>query len=137
MATRTPKPRNGGQWTESRYKSFITSTLRKTSARWGPKNDAKKQARHYERLPNSAGRIVYHSKCNACGDLVPETTSSVDHIIPVIDPEVGFQSWDTYIERLFCETDGFQVLCDPCHKAKTAKERSIATERKRRERTQS
>jgi len=133
---KSPKTRNGGQWTEARYKSFIVSTLRRTSARWGPKNDAKKIARHHERLPNANGRYVYHSRCNGCGDLVPETTSSVDHINPVIDPQVGFTSWDAFIERLFCEVEGFQVLCTPCHKAKTKGEREIATERKRRERTQ-
>jgi hypothetical protein len=63
--------------------------------------------------------------------VVPETTSSVDHIDPVVDPHTGFVDWNTYIERMFCELTGFQVLCFDCHSKKTSIERSIATERKR------
>ena len=132
------KNRNSGQWTEARYRSFIVSTLRKSSSRWGPRNECKKAARHFEKIENPAtGRLVFHSKCACCCDLVPETTASVDHIHPVVDPAVGFVNFDVYIERMYCEADGFQVLCKPCHDEKTAGEREIATDRKRRERTQS
>ena len=112
------KPRNSGQWTESRYRSFIVSTIRKSSARWGPKNEAKKDARHFEKLPNPKGRLVFHSCCAMCNAIIPETTSSVDHIEPVIDPKKGFVSWDEYITRMYCEREGFQVLCSSCHSIK-------------------
>lgn len=131
---KTTKTRNGETWTEARYRSFIVSALRKASSRWGPKNACKKEARHHEKLPNNSGRLVFHSKCNGCGVLIPEVEASVDHIQPVIDPAVGFISWDVYVERLFCEVDGFQVLCKTCHDEKTKKEREIAKERKRRDR---
>lgn len=78
--------------------------------------------------------MVFHSVCDGCGAVVPETTSVVDHSHPVIDPHVGFVSWDIYIARMFCEEEGFQILCKPCHDTKTKQERDIATERKRRER---
>ena len=128
------KTRNTGTWTESRFNSFITSTLRRATARWGPKNEAKKQARYHEKKLNVNGRLVFHSICDGCGTVIPETTSKVDHIQPVVDPAKGFESWDVKIERMFCEVDGFQVLCIPCHDKKTKEERQIATERKRRER---
>ena len=48
----------------------------------------------------------------------------VDHIEPVVDPEKGFEGWDTYIERLFVERDGLQVLCRECHSLKTKEERA-------------
>jgi hypothetical protein len=47
----------------------------------------------------------------------------VDHISPVVDPKKGFVSWDVYITRMFCEIDGLQVMCKPCHKIKTAEEK--------------
>jgi len=137
MGSKVVKTRNSGQWTEARYRSFIISALRKVSSRWGPKNEAKREARHYEKLPNENGRLVFHSKCAGCGALVPETTAAVDHINPVVDPAVGFVNYDVYIERMYCEKEGFQVLCKPCHDEKTAGEREIATERKRRERASS
>lgn len=130
------KTRNTNTWTESRFNSFITSTLRRATARWGPKNEAKRQARYHKKRPNSKGRLVYHSVCDGCGDVVPETLSKVDHIAPVVDPEKGFRSWDEKIERMFCELDGFQVLCESCHTIKTKEERQLATERKRREKLQ-
>lgn len=56
---------------------------------------------------------------------------AVDHIDPVV-PITGFlktkgflgYDWDLVIRRLFCEIEGLQVLCKPCHKLKTADERS-------------
>lgn len=57
----------------------------------------------------------------------------VDHIIPVVDPETGFMSWDEYIQRMFSDSENFQVLCDDCHTAKTAAERAVSTERKKKD----
>lgn len=45
-----------------------------------------------------------------------------DHINSVVEVGVGFVDWNTYIERLFCDTDGYQILCDECHKEKSIKE---------------
>lgn len=124
------KPYNNGQWTQARFNSFIKSLLRKGTQRWGPKNTCLQQAR--------VSKGVY--LCKGCGQEVPVTVKKdnkrvrnvfVDHIDPIIDPSEGFVSWDKVIERMFCEGDGFQVLCSECHKQKTSEERQIATERKR------
>ena len=129
-----PKTRNGGTWTEGQLNSFIKSMLRKGSIRWGPKYSVKKAARHFEKLPNDKGRLVFHSLCADCRSLYPETTCAVDHILPVVDPHKGFVSWDSVIERLFCEEDNLQVLCKSCHDVKTQKEKIIDQERRKRER---
>ena len=135
------KTRNGGQWTESRYRSFIISALRKATSRWGPKCEALRKAR--------IERGVY--VCASCGNRMGATTwtkyksgakkgqpkkvkdAIVDHITPVVDPHVGFTTWDEYIERMFCEIDNFQVICHACHEEKCAEERRIRTERERKE----
>lgn len=131
---KTIKTRNSGTWTEARWRSFIVSMLRKNTNRWGPRNNVKKSARWHKKITNANGRLVYHSICAKCHKKVPETTSSVDHILPVVDPYTGFVDWNTYMERLFCEEEGFQVLCNPCHTKKTKGERLVATRRKQRER---
>ena len=130
-----PKTRNGNTWSEGQFNSFIKSMLRRGSTRWGPKYCVKKAARHTEKLPNDKGRLVFHSLCASCGNIYPETTCAVDHILPVVDPHKGFTTWDDIIERLFCEEDNLQVLCKGCHDVKTQKEKDIDKERRRHERS--
>lgn len=117
------KTRNNGEWTESRYFSFVKGALRAASQRWGPRNQCIRNAR--------VGRGLY--KCACCGKIGPPTLPPeegkkrriknivADHIHPVI-PVTGFDSWDATIERLFCELEGFQAVCAACHKIKTQEE---------------
>lgn len=120
VLSKNPKTRNSGQWTEARYNTFIRSALRKASMRWGPINSVKKKA-WVER-----GKYF----CSNCKQVVPLTLNSkknvyVDHVEPIVDPVKGFQGWDSFIERLFCEEDNLEVLCKSCHDIKTAEEREI------------
>lgn len=135
------KERNGGKWTEARWRAFVISALRSATNKWNPKTQALRHAR--------LSRGVY--VCAACNKQMGATTwrtyksgkkkghpkkvkdAVVDHIIPVVDPAVGFVSWDEYIERMFCEVDNFQVICHDCHEVKCAEERSIRTARERKE----
>ena len=128
-----PKPikaYNGGEWTESRYNSFIKSALRKASIKWPPKYQVLKEAQVGKKINSLTGRIAMHFTCAGCGEGFPAKCISVDHILPVVDPETGFISWDEVITRMFCEKDGLQVLCKACHDIKTNKEKEIAKIRK-------
>lgn len=131
MAGRTggPKTRCNNQWTEARFTSFIKSNLRSASRKWAPIQIVAKEARQE--------RGMY--KCAHCGEVKPKTqildgkrvnNCNVDHIDPIIDPAVGFTTWDDCIERMFVEVDGLQVLCYLCHEDKTNKEKAIAKERR-------
>lgn len=126
------KTRCGGRWTEARYRSFIISALRQATRRWAPRTDVEKAAR--------IRRGVY--RCAECGCEAPASEKlngkkvkgyAVDHIEPVVDPEVGFTTWDSYIERMFSEADNLAVLCRKCHTEKSMKEKDIALERRRKE----
>lgn len=134
---RVPKTRASGTMTEAAYRGFIRSMLRKGSMRWRPKYEAKKAARHPVKLPGKTARPVFHSRCANCQKLYPETETAVDHIKPVVDPAIGFTSWDDFINRLYCEEENLQVLCTQCHHEKTQAEKAIDTERKRNERRES
>lgn len=126
------KPRNNGQWTEARFNSFIKGHLRSASQRWGPRNSVKGKAR--------TRRGFY--RCNECKEEVPATlppkpgnkrrinNAVVDHIHPIIDPSVGFTTWDDVVERMFVEEDGLQLLCHDCHTKKTQEEKDIAKQRR-------
>lgn len=127
-----PKTRNSGQWTEARFRSFIRSQLRAATMRWGPIAICLKDSR--------VGRGEY--LCAGCKQIVPATTKvggkrvknvHVDHIEPIVDPSVGFVSYDVLIERMFCEAPNLQVLCNDCHTIKTDKEKALAKARRAKE----
>jgi 5-methylcytosine-specific restriction endonuclease McrA len=90
--------------------TFIKGLLRRGSFHWRARTEAMTAAR-VER-----GRY----KCNSCSELFGPKEVDLDHIVPVVDPKTGFTTWDDYISRLFCEADGFAVICKQCHSNKTA-----------------
>lgn len=128
-----PKTRNSGKWTEAQFTSFIKGNLRRVTSKWGPIQEVLKEAR--------TRRGFY--KCNGCNEEVPKTALDengkrvknvhVDHIIPVIDPDVGWVSWDSTIDRMFSEKNNLQVLCYDCHKIKSDDEKARAKERRDKE----
>lgn len=74
-----------------------------------------------QRLNRSTGRVAKHYQCAKCLEAHPGKDVQVNHIIPVI-PVNGFTTWDDVINRMFCEENGLEVLCKPCHKAVTKEE---------------
>jgi 5-methylcytosine-specific restriction endonuclease McrA len=119
----TSKQRNGGEWTEARFKSFVTSALRAASRRWPPKYKALKAAFAGRQVNAKTGKLAMHYKCAKCKKLFVAADVQADHVKPVVDPAKGFVSWDVFIDRLFCEIENFQILCRNCHKDKTSNEK--------------
>lgn len=117
------KNRNDNQWTEARFKSFIISALRAASRRWPPKFAALKKAFIGKKKNIKTGKVASHYKCAECKKHFVAADVQVDHIFPVVDVKEGFVSWDIYIDRMFCEVHGLQIMCKPCHKIKTEKEK--------------
>lgn len=117
-------------WTEGRYNSFITSVLRAGVRKWPNKWKALERARKGQGVNAATGRKAMLYTCATCSKLYTAKGVEVDHIVPVVDPVVGFTTWDNYIARLFCSTDNLQVLCKPCHKAKTLCEKKQRTQTK-------
>lgn len=72
------------------------------------------------------GNTEYRTKfkCAGCEDIFDRDEVQVDHIEPMIDPKVGFVDWNNIIDRLFCDSNGLQVLCRCCHISKSNVENS-------------
>jgi len=106
---------------KTNLRNFLTNKLRRISYMWPERKQAIKNGR--------VGRGQY--KCNICEGIFGPKQIQLDHIIPVIDEEVGFTDWNSYIERLFCDVNNFQILCKPCHSSKSFFENQIRKQIKR------
>lgn len=98
--------------------------IRKGTYKWKPRNECLSAAR--------VERGKY--KCNECKAVVGRKEIQVDHINPAVDPVKGWQGFDEYLDRMFCEVSGFQALCVSCHKTKSKSEmelRSVAKKAKK------
>jgi hypothetical protein len=121
--------RNGGKWTEGRFKAFIISILRAGTRRWQPKYETLQDAFVGQRINPKSKRLSKHYKCAACEGEFPTAQVQVDHRRPVVSVDDGFTTWDSFIESLYCEKDNLQVLCIPCHNIKTKEERLASKQR--------
>lgn len=124
------KLHNGGKWTEAKFHSFVKSALRGASRRWPPKYETLNASLVGVRTNIRTGRKAKHFTCARCAGEFVACDVQVDHIKPIIDPEVGFTSWDDVVNKMFCEKENLQVLCKDCHKKKTAEERLLAKQTK-------
>ncbi len=69
-------------------------------------------------------------KCEECHE--EREKIEIDHIEPVVLPEVGFTTWDDYIASKFVTSDKLRGLCRECHKQKSKQENKIRREVKKR-----
>lgn len=109
---KVPRARASGTMTESAFWSWIRSALRQKSRWWKPISDVKKAARKAYEGKNK--RQKYEYQCAKCKEWFPDKQVEVDHIVPA----GSLKSSDDlkgFVERLFCEAEGLQVLCKDCH----------------------
>lgn len=130
MAVRKPKYgekcRAGNTWTEARYFQFIRTALRGAFARYPPRFQAKKLA---ERKVEGK-RHKFEYQCVDCSKWYKSTEVQVDHITPCGSLRT-YKDLPKFVERLFCESDGLQILCKDCHHKKTNEERAAKRESKK------
>jgi len=113
---RVVRTRAGGEWTEAAFWSFLRSGLRQMSLRWPPRKHAENLSRRPYVGENKRRKWEY--QCAMCKEWFAFSDTQVDH-----KNECGalssFADLSVFAERLFCESDGFQVLCaKKCHKRK-------------------
>lgn len=128
-----PKTRCSGTLTESGYRNWIISLLRRGTLRWKPRGEALRQAEVGRKTNEATGRLAMHVECAECGSHVPKGMAHVDHIVPVVGVD-GWTNWDDYVHNMFCEIDNLRVLCKPCHKVVTdaeTLERKLARQAKK------
>jgi len=114
------RTRGGGRYTEAAFWGFIRSGLRAKFNKWPPKWDVLAAAK---RTYSGAKRgVKYEYVCANCGLAYTGKEVQVDHVIPC-GSLTCFEDLVGFVDRLFVESDGLQVLCSCCHATKTESER--------------
>lgn len=118
-ATKVPRTRNSGTFTEAMFWGWIRSSLRKRAMRgWKPISDVRNRARISYVGENK--RRKYSYICEECGGEFDGKQVAVHHI-----EECGSLTCaadlEGFVERLFCEVDGLALLCSKCHNKKHEK----------------
>lgn len=116
---RTERTRNAGTMTESAFFGMIRAALRSKSRWWKPILMCKQTSRRLYKGTNK--RQKYEYQCNVCKEWFKDKDVNVDHIIPCGSLN-SFADLPGFVERLFIESDGLQVICSGCHNEKTKEE---------------
>ena len=85
--------------------------------------DSRREAPRYNKDGSRHKKNLVQRQCQVCGEWVSSSKMSVDHIVPVVSVDDGFQDWNEFIARLWCDKSNLQRICDPCHDKKTYAER--------------
>lgn len=115
------RTRNNFTLTEAGFWGMIRSCLRNASRWWKPIAQCKQNSRRAYTGTKKLQKWEY--LCNHCGDWFMEKEVQIDHLV---DAGTLTKAEDLagFVERLFCEAQGFQCLCKPCHQIKTNSARS-------------
>ena len=106
---------------DQKKKTFVINILRRASYKWPSRWIAEKRSK--------LGRNEYY--CESCGIISGKKDTAMDHVLPCVDPQKGFEGFDKYADRMFPDTEfGFQRLCHDCHDIKTTQENGIRKETK-------
>lgn len=107
--------------------SVIRGALRRAFAR-SPfvqeiMNESRREVPRYTKDGNRHKKNWVQRQCQVCQEWTSSSRMAVDHIVPVISVDDGFQDWNEFIARLWCDKSNLQRICDECHDKKTYKER--------------
>lgn len=108
----------------AKLRNFIISQLRSSFRKYATKYEVLREAATEKKVNTATGRVAQHYRCNGCKKEFVQSSIQIDHIVPVVKA-TGFDTWDDYVNSLFCSKDNLQVLCLTCHKAKTKDENAV------------
>ena len=120
MGKKVIKTRNAGTMSESAFWAFIRSALRQKSRWWKPVTQCKQNAKRLYKGSNKRQKFEY--QCNKCKKWFPDKQINVDHITPAGELNKA-DDLPGFVERLFVEQSGLQVLCSNCHNEKSKHEK--------------
>jgi len=107
--------------------SVIRGALRRAFAR-SPlvqevMNESRREMPRYKQDGTRHKKNWVQRQCEVCNNWESSSKMAVDHKVPVVSVDDGFQDWNEFIDRLWCDKGNLQRICDTCHDKKTSQER--------------
>ena len=109
---RAPRTRGAGHLTEAGFWGFIRSGLRSKFMRWWPRYEVLRQARRKSQSTNL--RLKWEFLCSHCKGWFAQKEVEVNHKIACGSLR-SYADLPGFVERLFVEKEGLEVVCKPCH----------------------
>lgn len=107
--------------------SVIRGALRRAFARsplvQQKMQESRREVPRYNKDGSRHKKDSVQRQCEVCDAWVGSTHIAVDHINPVVSVDDGFNDWNEFVDRLWCDIANLQRICDTCHDLKTATER--------------
>jgi 5-methylcytosine-specific restriction endonuclease McrA len=108
----------------------VYSALRRIFRTYPAYQDCRNRVKEEYFIKSKKGKPMRRVRfvCELCGTKVTNKKICCDHIEPVIPIEGlkkqanGLPDFNQYIDRLFCGPENLQVICEKCHKSKSAEE---------------
>lgn len=135
MAKKKKKPKYNKN---SQIRSAIRRTFSRSPVVKEVIDSVRSEHDQYNKDGSLSKRKAVRYTCSECGEQFMRKNIAVDHIEPVIPVDREFQTWDNFVERLFCDESNLQVLCSyklkdkdkhggepSCHHKKTQEERQL------------
>lgn len=97
---------------------WVKPHIERISCKWAPRGKVLNNARRVSQLPDK--RTKWEYQCNGCKEWFKKKYIQLDHIVP--KGKYSKETFFVWLDKLFCPASGFQVLCIPCHKQKSATE---------------
>lgn len=110
--SRVPKTRNANTMSESAFWGMIRSALRNKSRFWKPRLQVLEEARRPNQSSNK--RLKWEFLCAHCKSWFPQTQVEVNHKVEAGSLKSA-ADLAGFVERLFCEKAGLEVVCRACH----------------------
>lgn len=117
-----PLTRCSNTLTERQFVAFILSGLRRLTKYWKPKLDKMIEGRRA--YTGTDKRTKWEFQCYTCKKWFKQKDIEMDHIYNCAGL-ADLADVPRWIEQAFCEKDGYQILCKPCHLQKTKTERLL------------
>lgn len=105
-------------------RGLIKGGIRRAFSRSELRKQALEKALVKEYQDPNRKRVTRWGKCADCGKIEAAYKLSIDHKEPAVPVDSSFEdmSLDDLVDRMWCNEDLLQALCDDCHDKKTKAE---------------